>query len=82
MKDIIKKLSSPLKSEDVELRVGMSKERGFSLLLYKTARTDIKRLNESGAIWKNEHNYDSMGLLTCKISIFNPSHTIFYLMWR
>jgi len=68
---MLKKLSEPLNKEDVELRIGSTNAKGFSLLLYKTARTDVKRLNESGAIWKNRHFYDDKGLLCCEISIFN-----------
>ena len=51
MKELITKLSEPLTKDDVELRIGTTSAKGFSLLLYKTARTDIKKLNESGAIW-------------------------------
>ena len=76
MQELIKKLSEPLTKEDVELRIGQTSQKGFSLLLYKTARTDVKRLNESGAIWKNEHIYDAMGLLTCCISIYDTEHSI------
>lgn len=76
MKELLEELSKPLSKEDVELRIGTTSQNGFSLLLYKTARTDIKRLNDTGAIWQNEHNYDSMGLLTCKISIYDKEHNI------
>lgn len=76
MKELLSELSKPLSKEDVELRIGQVNQKGFSLLLYKTARTDIKRLNDSGAIWKNEHNYDHMGLLTCKISVYDKEHGI------
>jgi len=68
---MLKKLSEPLNKEDVELRIGSTNAKGFSLLLYKTARTDVKRLNESGVIWKNRHFYDDKVLLCCEISIFN-----------
>jgi len=76
MKELLEKLSQPLTKDDVELRIGQTSAKGFSLLLYKTARTDIKRLNETGVIWKNKHEYDSMGLLTCIISIYNPEHDL------
>ena len=76
MKELIAKLSEPLTKDDVELRIGTTSAKGFSLLLYKTARTDIKKLNESGAIWKNKHEYDSLDLLTCTISIYDAEHTL------
>jgi len=76
MKELLKKLGQPLSKDDVELRIGHTSVKGFSLLLYKTARTDIKRLNETGAIWRNKHKYDAMGLLTCTISIYDPEHAL------
>ena len=76
MKDLIKALSEPLAKEDIDLRIGTTSAKGFSLLLYKTARTDIKRLNDSGAIWQNKHEYDAMGLLTCTISIYDVEHAL------
>ncbi len=76
MQDILKKLSEPLAKEDVELRVGQVNANGFSLLLYKTARVDIKRLNDSGAIWTNEHKYDDKNLLKCVISVYDAEHKI------
>ena len=74
MKELIEKLSQPLSKEDVELRIGTTNAKGFSLLLYKTARVDVRRLNESGAIWRNTHQYDANGLLTCTISIYDTEH--------
>ena len=76
MKSILESLSAPLSKDDVELRIGTTSPKGFSLLLYKTARVDVKRLNESGAIWRNTHQYDEKGLLTCTISIYDPEHKI------
>ena len=37
----------PLKAEDVEVRVGTCSEKGVSLLLYKTSRTDMALLDET-----------------------------------
>jgi len=76
MKELLEKLNQPLTKDDVEVRIGHTSAKGFSLLLYKTARTDIKRLNDTGAIWQNKHEYDSMGLLTCIISIYDPEHAL------
>ena len=72
--NILEDLSKPLSKDDVELRIGTTSAKGFSLLLYKTARTDVKRLNKvCGLNWKNEHYYDNNGLLCCTISIYNEA---------
>ncbi len=71
-----KKLSAPLKPEDVELRVGSVFKGGYATLLtYKTARTDVARLNEAlGAEnWTNTFFYNSKNILSCKIGIWNDS---------
>ncbi len=75
--NIIDKLSEPLTKHDVELRVGMNTVKGFSLLLYKTARTDVKRLNAvCGLNWSNKHFYDANGLLCCTISLHDKESNI------
>lgn len=72
MKDKIKKLRDPLTINDIELRVGNVSKMGASYLLYKTARTDAKRLDDVfGANWKREHRFDEQGNNVCKISIYN-----------
>lgn len=76
MKKLLEALSKPLAKEDVELRVGQVTDKGFSLLLYKTARVDVKRLNDSGAIWKNEHKFDDSGNLKCVISVYDAEHNL------
>jgi hypothetical protein len=69
-KTIIEKLCEPLSAEDVELRVGSNFKNGFSLLLYKTARTDVKRLNDVfGLNWQNSYHYDNKGILACTITV-------------
>jgi|APSaa5957512622_1039677.scaffolds.fasta_scaffold19695_3 hypothetical protein len=66
------KLNDILDAEDVEARIGTTNKSGFSLLLYKTARTDVKRLNEvHGDLWKNRYFHDTKGLLCCEISVYN-----------
>lgn len=66
------KLSEPLTAQDIEFRIGnASAGNGFSLLAYKTARVDTKRLNDVfGAGWTNRFYYDDKGLLCCEISIY------------
>ena len=70
--EFFNKLSEPLTRNDVELRVGATSKNGFSLLLYKTARTDVKRLNQAcGINWSNRFYYDDNNLLCCGISVFD-----------
>ena len=73
MNEIIKDLSKPLNPNDIEVRIGsVSENKGFSLLAYKTARTDIKRLNDvCGTQWKNRFFYDEKKLLCCEILIYD-----------
>lgn len=68
--EIIKYLQEPLTDKDVEVRIGTAKANGFSLLLYKTARTDMARLNAvCGMNWQNKHYVDSKGNVICSIGI-------------
>ena len=79
MNKIIEQLCSPLELSDVEARIGTCTAKGFSLLLYKTARTDIKRLNKvCGMNWSNKHSIDSHGNVTCEISVYNVSSQQWY----
>lgn len=76
MSEIMKELSKQLSREDIEFRIGNVQKgnnpTGFSLLAYKTARTDVKRLNEVlGLNWSNEYFYDSKGILSCSISVYD-----------
>ena len=67
-------LNDPLTKDDIELRIANTSQKGFSLLLYKTARTDVKRLDECYPMkWKNRFFYDNKGLLCCEISIYNDN---------
>jgi len=69
MNELIEKLIAPLSASDIEVRVGTTSQKGFSLLIYKTARTDVKRLNDVfGLNWKNRYFADEKGLLCCGIS--------------
>lgn len=72
MTDILSELTRPLTAEDVEFRVNTTAESGLQLLIYKTARTDVKRLNEVfGLHWKSRHYHDAKGSLVCEISIYD-----------
>ena len=54
-----KELTRPLESHEIELRIGSNgkNNNGFSLLLYKTARTDRNRLDKSFTPlgWQRDH---------------------------
>lgn len=74
----VEKLMKPLGKDDIEFRIGSTSQgKGFSLLAYKTARTDVKRLNDVfGLNWSNEYFYDSKGLLCSKISVLSNGEWI------
>ncbi len=69
-----KKLTEPLKPNEIELRIGsISALKGFSLLAYKTARTDRNRLDDVvGCMnWQNKHYVDAHNNVICKIGIWD-----------
>lgn len=68
----LKALQAPLSVNDIDFRVQTVKEKGCSLLGYKDARVDMKRLDEAVGIgnWKNAFHRDSKGILQCEISIY------------
>lgn len=59
-----------LEPDDIELRVGATTEKGFSLLLFKNARVDMALLDETvGSMnWKREHSRDNAN---CIVSIWD-----------
>lgn len=57
-----------LRADEVELRVGMVKKNGCSLLLYKDARCDMNILDELGLAWQCEY-YQCKDTLFCKVGI-------------
>lgn len=61
-----------LKAEEIDIRVGMLRDNGCSLLLYKDARVDMKLLDEyfGPMNWKREHTLVN-GNLFCSISIWD-----------
>ena len=61
-----------LNKNEIELRVGMCREKGLSLLLYKNARVDMQILDEVyGSLnWKREH-IEVCGNNYCRVSIWN-----------
>lgn len=61
-----------LRAEEIDCRVGMTKEKGVSLLLYKDARADMKILDETfGSLgWKRSHQ-EIDGNLYCTVEIWD-----------
>lgn len=61
-----------LTANEIECRVGIAKEKGCSLLLYKDARCDRKILNETVGPynWQRHHNRDNAN---CIVSLWDES---------
>ena len=59
-----------LRADEIECRVGIAKEKGCSLLLYKDARCDMNILDESGVKWQRHHSRDNAN---CIVSIWDES---------
>jgi len=59
-----------LTAEEIECRIGMIKDNGLTLLLYKNARVDMDILDETFGIfgWKREHSRDNAN---CTVSVFD-----------
>lgn len=60
----------PLRADEIECRVGTINDKGFSLLLYKDARCDMRMLDEMGVIWTRRH-YECKGNLFCEVGIYD-----------
>lgn len=60
----------PLKSEEIECRIGTCSEKGVSLLLYKDSRCDMRILDESYGIDGWQNSYETInGELFCTIMV-------------
>lgn len=61
-----------LKADEIEVRVGQVFEKGVSMLLYKTARTDMQILDETyGAMnWQKDYK-EVKGNLYCGIGVWD-----------
>ena len=59
-----------LRADEIEVRVGIVKKNGISLLLYKDARCDMNILDETFGItgWQRKHELIN-GALFCTVSI-------------
>ena len=61
-----------IKANEIDARIGMCKEKGLTLLLYKDARYDMKILDElfTPLGWQRKHNIIN-GNLFCTVSVYN-----------
>lgn len=61
-----------LKASEIECRIGIAKENGLSLLLYKDARVDQKILDETFGLcgWQRKHDVLN-GRVYCTVSIWD-----------
>lgn len=61
-----------LRADEIECRIGMVKEKGLSLLLYKDARADMKILDEVFGMmgWQRRHEMIG-GNLYCTVSVWD-----------
>ena len=68
--EILKKLSEPLAIEDIDFRVQSINKGGFATILaYKNARVDMKRLDEvCGVYWQDKYELID-GQLFCSIGV-------------
>jgi hypothetical protein len=70
----LKNLSKPLAIQDIDFRVQSINKGGYATILaYKDARVDIKRLNEVCGVlgWQREHTRDNRN---CIISIWDKEN--------
>ena len=62
-----------LTADEIELRVGATTEKGFTLLLYKTARVDANLLDETIGVfnWQKKF-YQVKNTMLCSVGIKDP----------
>ena len=70
MEDLLKKLSKPLTVDQIDFRIQSITKKGFATILaYKSARTDMNRLDEvCGTNWQDKYELID-GQLFCSIGI-------------
>lgn len=71
-----------LQANEIECKIAQINEKGLSLLLYKTARTDMQLLDETvGSYnWKCEYQ-EIKGNLYCGLSIYDESKKEWITKW-
>ena len=71
----------PLRADEIECRIGFVTAKGFTLLLYKDARTDRRILDETAPDrWCNTYRRDEEGRLICNVRIrFTDEHGAYWI---
>ena len=71
-----------LKSDEIECKVSSINEKGLSLLLYKTARTDMQLLNETVGTYNWKCDYKEVkGNMYCGISLYDKDKKEWITKW-
>ena len=78
-----------LRADEIECRISQISDKGLSLLLYKTARTDANLLDETFGFncWQNDFKvvdgvlYGGIGILTCGGVSQPDGHSEFKTEW-
>lgn len=71
-----------LKADEIECKVSTISEKGLSLLLYKTARTDMQLLDETVGAYQWKCDYKEVkGNMYCGISILHPTSNEWITKW-
>jgi hypothetical protein len=76
-----KMIFRPLRADEIECRIGLVTANGFTLLLYKDARTDRRILDETVPdAWCNTYRRDEEGRLICNVRIrFIDDHGAYWI---
>lgn len=81
--NIYAKLTKPLEISEIDFRVQSINNGGYATILaYKDARVDMKRLDEACGFlgWKREHK-ELKGVIYCGISIFDKDNNHWVTKW-
>lgn len=71
-----------LRADEIECKVAIIKEKGLSLLLYKTARTDMQLLDETVGAYQWKCDYKEVkGNMYCGISIYHANINEWVTKW-
>lgn len=71
-----------LKEDEIECKVSTINEKGISLLLYKTARTDMQILDETVGPYNWKCDYKEIkGNMYCAISIYDANKKEWITKW-
>lgn len=64
----------PLRSDEIEVRIGQIYEKGVSMLLYKNARVDMAVLDETFGEFNWQNDYKEIkGNMYCGIAVLNEA---------